>query len=526
MSIVDELKEKEIDLSLPQIEVLNSFVQRCLFMAGVGSGKSYVAAPIIINFARNYPNLRGFIGANTYNQLSKSTLSRIFDVWEEVFGLKRDVDYVVDRIPPAHFQKYGARLKSYSNTISFKNGHLIFLASLDNYSTIDGTEFAYAILDETKDTKEAAVKEVITARLRQPGMYVSDGGLYNQDDFEKYLDEGIFEWREKENEKGETETICWNTVSDALVDGYNPLFVFTSPAKVDWINDWFGITPRIKEIMGKIFSKTDYYHSKHSNCAVTICSTYHNERNLSLGYIQNKIEDYAHNQQLIDMLIYGCPVAKSGGEWWHKFDRMKHVKKLELDPAYPVHLSIDENVTPYMTLTVHQYIPVDNKIHWRILKEFCLPNPKNNAESLAEEFLFEYAGEVQDVYYTGDATSQKRSTLRKGNEHIYDVIDEILADILNPDSRQVPTSNPSLAKCRTFFNRILHGYYDYIIFEVDETCVNCIADFEFLKEDPKGGYKKQRVKDDITGETYEKYGHCADTVRYAGVTAFPDEWAE
>ena len=276
--------------------------------------------------------------------------------------------------------------------------------------------------------------------------------------------------------------------------------------------------------MGKIFSKTDFYHSKHSNCAVTIASTYHNEKNLSLGYIKNKIKDYAHNQQLIDMLIYGCPVAKSGGEWWHKFERLKHVKKLEVDPEYLVHLSIDENVTPYMTMTVHQYIEIDNVVHWRILKEFCLPNPKNNAESLGEEFIFEYAGLVEDVYYTGDATSRKRSALRKGNEHIYDVIDEVLVDFLNADSRRVPKSNPSLAKSRLFFNRIMAGYYDHIVMEVDEGCTNTIADFEFLKEDPKGGYKKQIHTDDITGEKYQKYGHCADTVRYAGVTAFQDEW--
>jgi hypothetical protein len=47
---------------------------------------------------------------------------------------------------------------------------------------------------------------------------------------------------------------------------------------------------------------------------------------------------------------------------------------------------------------------------------------------------------------------------------------------------------------------------------------------EFLKEDPKGGYKKTRVTDNITGENYEKYGHCADAWRYQGVIAFPDEW--
>lgn len=525
MTIIDELREKEVILSKPQIAVLTSFVQRSLFMAGVGIGKSYVAAPLAVNFARNFPHIRGFIGANTYTQLSKSTLARIFDVWKEVFYLENDIDYVVDKKPPKHFKIYGAKLKSYENTISFRNGHLIFLASMENYKIIDGTEFGYAILDETKDTKEVAVKEVITARLRQPGMYVSDEGLYSQSDFDEYIENGVFEWKTKKDKKGNNERIVWNNIKDCEVDGYNPMFIFTSPAKVDWINEWFGITERIDDIMAVIFSKTDYYHSKHSNVAVTIASTYHNEHNLSLGYIANKIKDYSHNEQLINMLIYGCPVAKSGGEWWNKFSREKHVKHgLKIDKEYPVHLSVDENVTPYMTMLVSQFVDKGDKVVWRTLKEFCLSNPENNAESLSEAFIFEYAGEFEGLYYTGDATSKKRSTLRKGNEHIYDVMDEILHEMLNPNSRRVLRSNPSVSKCRTFFNRMLSGYYPNIEIEIDSSCVNLLADMEFLIEDPKGGYKKKMYKNSITGETYQKHGHCSDAYRYQGVTSFPDEF--
>ena len=167
---------------------------------------------------------------------------------------------------------------------------------------------------------------------------------------------------------------------------------------------------------------------------------------------------------------------------------------------------------------------IEDKIHWRILQEYCLPNPKNNAESLATEFLIDYAGRVSGLYYTGDATSNKRSTLRRGNEHIYDVIDEVLGGYLNHHSRKLLKKNPSLSKCRDFFNRMLAGGYDNIVVEIDEKCVNLIADFEFLKEDARGGYKKQRVTDTTTGENYEKHGHCADAWRYLGVISFPDEW--
>ena len=454
--------KRTLDLSKPQTAVLNSVKQRNLFMAGVGSGKSYVAAPIPIRIGKEYPWLRGFIGANTYSQLSKSTLSRIFDVWLNVFGLHRDMDYVVDKQPPPDFKVYGSRLKKYDNTISFKNGHLIILGSLDNYSAIDGTEFAYAILDETKDTKELAVKEVITARLRQPGMYVSGKAIYNQDQFDSYMESGVFKHKTIQDEKGEDKEIIWNIKRECIVEGYTPLYIFTSPAKVDWINEWFGINERIQEINSRIYSKTDFYNTEHSNVSVTICSTFHNEKNLSLGYIENKLKDYAHNPSLIDMLIYGCPIGKSGGEWFSRFDRTKHVKKCKHEEDLPIHLSIDENVVPYMTMLVGQFVDKDGTTYWRTIREYCLENPKNNAESLGIEFMYDYIDKVNGLYYGGDPSGKNRSTLRKGNEHIYDVIEEVLTEYTSSESRRILKKAPSLSKCRDFFNKMLYGGFDHI----------------------------------------------------------------
>jgi len=161
------MSAKTIELTNPQSDVLESTAQRILMHCGVGSGKSHAIGFVALDFARNNPEVRGFIGANTFSQLTKSTLDRVFKVWEDEFMLKRDVHYVIDIIPPPNWKVYGPRLKSYENTITFNNGALIFTASLDNYKVIDGTEFGWACLDETKDTKEEAVKEVIVARLRQ-----------------------------------------------------------------------------------------------------------------------------------------------------------------------------------------------------------------------------------------------------------------------------------------------------------------------------------------------------------------------
>ncbi len=239
----------EIKVSNPQEEILLSTKQRNLCMSGQGGGKSHTGGILSADFVINYPHVRGFIGANSYSQLSKSTLDRVFNVWKDTFGWMKDREYVAGVIPPKHFKVIGAALKSYDNTICFNNGAVILTASLDNYKVIDGTQFAWAILDETKDTAEEAVKEVITGRLREKGMWVKDGVIYT--------DEKIA------NEMG--------------AESWNPLYVLTSPAKVPWINEWFELSDKYEEISKRIFSKTDYFSLTTEDKQVVIYSAYHNE---------------------------------------------------------------------------------------------------------------------------------------------------------------------------------------------------------------------------------------------------------
>ena len=99
------------------------------------------------------------------------------------------------------FEKY----INYSNIISFDNGAIIYIGSLDNAKAHEGKEFAYAILDETKDSKEQDVKDTILTRLRQKGLVING----------------------KE---------------------FNPLYILTSPAKVECIKNglsWISILTRL-----------------------------------------------------------------------------------------------------------------------------------------------------------------------------------------------------------------------------------------------------------------------------------------
>jgi hypothetical protein len=483
---------KEITVSAPQDEILSSCEDRNLALWGVGSGKSHTAGFLSADFVRNYPHVRGFIGANTYQQLAKSTLDRIFKVWNDTFRWVEGEQYVVDRIPPDNWPRFGPKLKSYENTITFNNGALVFTASLDNYKAIDGTEFGWAVLDETKDTKEEAVKEVIVARLRQVGMW-------------KDADCNIYGARPI----GECKS-------------WNPLFIFTSPAKVDWINEWFGLGDQetVEEIHRKIFSETDYYVRCQNGQKVVIASTHHNQANLPEDYIANLIRDLGGNQNRINMLVYGSPVATTGGEYYGAFERMRHVKACELVEGVPIHAWFDFNRNPYITLVLAQVIRKEGVFTVSVFDEMCLEQPRSNTEALCLEFEGKYMLKRAKVglFYSGDATgkSEKTSAL----EHDYAIIRRMLYRYLTNSSDRTLISNPHLVPSRDFVNKILSGGFVNIQLVISPRCKNLIADLEFLKEGPDGGPLKQIVKDAVKGKSYQKYGHTSDALKYGLIATF------
>jgi len=293
-----------------------------------------------MRFVSRFPEVVGFIGANTYGQLSKSTIRGVQKVWETEFGLINGVHYHMDKQPKENWPKLFPKLKSYENTITFNNGGLIFTGSLDNYSAWDGTELGWACLDETKDTKEIAVKEVIIQRLRFKGMWTDGKQLINH------------------SQKG--------------FNPFNPLYVFTSPAKVPWINEWFKLDQHYEEIESKIYSKTNYYSYNDGYRNVVISSAYHNAHNLPSNYIDNLLSDLQGSPNKVNMLVYGSPIAKSGGEFYNAFERSRHIRECKYDSEYPVHLSFDQNVKPYSTCLAFQIVPVEGVYQIRIIKEFCL----------------------------------------------------------------------------------------------------------------------------------------------------------
>lgn len=134
----------KVQLTKPQHEFLTDLSDVLLFSAGIGSGKSFCGSHWAMNQLVREPKAKGFIGANTYNQLQNATLATLFGVFDE-FG-----------VPYTYNQQ---------KNIIKAAGRTIYAYSLDRYDSIRGIEVGWAWLDETRDTKREAF-HVVLGRMR------------------------------------------------------------------------------------------------------------------------------------------------------------------------------------------------------------------------------------------------------------------------------------------------------------------------------------------------------------------------
>jgi hypothetical protein len=507
----------EIILSEPQTAVLSTRKAVILDMAGQGGGKSQNIGYSSGMFITDFPEALGFIGANTYMQLSQSTLLRTFETWKETYGFTEYHEksnpggaYVVDKKPPPHFHRI-YQLRDWIGTVSFYNGALIFLGSLDNWQAHDGKEFAWAHLDETKDTKENALKQVIMARLRQYGLW------YHKDTKDLYFNADLLQ-------------------ADAEGQGlvaWNPLYIHTSPSieGTDWLNKLFSLDKFEDEIKKRVTRKEkDFFFKEFANKAVVIYPAYHNAHNLPPNYIENRILDLADDDQVLK-LVDGFPFGKSGGEYFPAFRKDKIVRKVPYMPGVPVHASWDFNVVPYMTLICAQIIfltrfvdGAGNKydepqpgykaievMRIRVYKAYCLANPHNTTEATCEHFAADHDPLTTELFYYGDASGLHRIP-GLGSVTNFKIIEENLWRYLHNDSKQVKDPNVKPLTRRDLLNKIFAGKIPTVEIEIDEeNCPELIDDLEKVKLGPKGK-AKTTIKDEITKENYQQYGHPTDAL--------------
>lgn len=485
----------KIKLSEPQIKALQCRKPLVLIMAGQGGGKSYGIGLRSSIFVRNFPRMIGMIAANTYMQLTQSTLVEVRRVWKNVFDITEfdkngnpNGVYVLGRKPPIHFKKFH-EFDDYKGIISFRNGAVIFTASLDNYLAHEGKTIGWADLDETKETKEQAVKIVILARLRQIGLYYDESG-----------------------------NIIYSEKRTSGLTPYNPCYINTSPAEgtVDWLEKMFNLKNKDEKILEAILPTNSYFFEESATTAVIIYSSYWNAQNLPANFIENRKTQLSDGEQL--KFIYGYPFSKTGGEYFHEFSRTAHVKPVVRNINSPDHLTYDFNVWPYMTLLCCQIEELEDEFNFNFYKEYCLKPPENSTTAVTKAFVDDNLGRLTDIFYYGDAMGTRQIEGFGNGVTRFDDVRKTLGFLVNDESDRTSRSNPGVNKRRNLINRIFSGkvwlgHKKVNIYVNGFECPELVRDLTYLKQGVNGKLK-EIVKDENTGVKYEKLGHTSDAMEY------------
>lgn len=136
----------KIKLSPTQNAFLNSKKEYTLFAGGLGSGKTHAGAVWTIKMALQYPGTNGLITANSYSQLRKATLSKLFELLDV----------------------YGIRFRYNKNEgIIYIGDSVIYCISMENYDNLRGIEVGWCWSDECAFYKEEAFN-VLIGRIRDP----------------------------------------------------------------------------------------------------------------------------------------------------------------------------------------------------------------------------------------------------------------------------------------------------------------------------------------------------------------------
>lgn len=495
--------EKVIELSTPQIKVLRSRTTLTLNMAGQRAGKSFLIGFKTGYFVSNFPKMKGMIAANTYKQLEQSTMTECKKVWKDIYNLTEYNDknlegnFVVNKKPPRHFHQYEI-FPDYNGIVSFENGAIVFTASLENYLAHDGKTLGWAELDETKDTREEALKAVILARLSQQGLYFHKETLEYE-----YID---------------------NINKDELhnYSAINPCCINTSPSigVVKWLTDMFKLEAEEKVILKKVTNPKDFYYSTSTFQTIVIYSTYWNADNLVENYIENRLSQLSEGEGL--KFIFGFPFGRTGSTFFRKFSKTAHVKDVSFNEALPINLSYDFNSKPYMTLLASQseFVPDLMEFQIRFFKEYCFASPLNSTEAVTNAFVDDFEDYDPFVNFYGDASGDYRQA-GSGDHTQFDTVREILAPFISRSSDRVPRKNKNVLNRRDFVDRILekkltipYGDLDYtVVIIIDPSCEYLIQDMQWLKEGLDGKLK-EKEKDPETGVVYEKMGHTSDSLEY------------
>lgn len=331
-----------------------------------------------------------------------------------------------------------------------------------------------------------------------------------------------------------------------IIADFNPISE-TNWIKKDWLdNEKLHDVPMVVEIGGKVIPaeltkvkslkmnegksmvnpKTKEIEEYPPNMVV-IQSTYLNNfwvvgsPDGTYGYYDEQcVMDFEHDR-LYDPDYYNVyalgewGVIKTGSEFLNSFNIGKNSGEYPYIPGLPIHLSVDSNVLPYISVSYWQADLSKGKVMYQIA-ETTAESPNNSvrrAAKLVSKKLIELGyGDV--IYLHGDASAKAANTIDDNKRSFMD----LFIDTLKKDNwiveDKVGNKNPSVSMTGEFVNAIFEKQLPDLSIYIDDGCRASIDDYQSVQKDANGAILKTKVKDSVTKQTYEEHGHLTDTLRY------------
>jgi len=217
---------------------------------------------------------------------------------------------------------------------------------------------------------------------------------------------------------------------------------------------------------------------------------------------------------------------KTGGEFLRAFELSKHVKPVRYVQDLTLHISLDSNVYPYISVTLWQLIKVDQGWKVRQVNEIFAKDPDNTAQRTGKLIAYHLKsiGYQLPVYLYGDRSTKARNNIDEEKRSFFTIVDQSIKTSGFTTFDKMDSHAPPVASIGGFVNAILEGSVKGIEIEIGENCKTSISDYIETKTDKDGSMLKKRVTDPKTGVSYEPNGHITDTLKDFIYQAFRKEY--
>lgn len=218
-------------------------------------------------------------------------------------------------------------------------------------------------------------------------------------------------------------------------------------------------------------------------------------------------------------------IIRTGSEFFGSFNRGKHACIHPYTPTLPIHISVDNNVLPYISISYWQ-VDFNPGIKIWQFHETCAESP-NNTVKKASKLVGQYLksiGYCDKVYLHGDASTKAANSIDDEKRSWMDLFIDTLQKEGFEIEDKVGNKNPSVAMTGEFINAIFDGIVPGIEISIDESCTVSLEDYMSVQKDANGAILKTKVKNKTTMQSYEEHGHLSDTFRYVVTDLCSEEY--